>query len=414
MAASDLEEEAPIWWLRVKAAAERGASLIVINPRETKLERYANQVIRYSYSRETRTLLDLKDKENETFNLIKKAENLLIFFGFEGMDHKASRAFSRACANLLIENKKAGQINSGLIPVWPGANTQGAWEMGFEPADDLAASLEKAETLLVAGTDPAASGYASQLVNKFVIVFDLFQTETTEMADLVLPAAAPIEKSGTFTSGDRRLQLIEKALEPKGESLPDYLVVSKLANLIGHDIGQGDSADILGEIINNVSGYGSVTMAGLRNAPEQWPFVSKEALSFTGTVFKNTSGIGMYLDPAADPSKMKIEKVSQPRPKFSKGNIAVPIIRFYDLGIMIKSSTVLEPLLGSCRMMIHPDDAVKFGLDSGDQVEVKFENNAFRGQINLGETVPPGVLLVPRRMGAGLASPENVEIKKLD
>jgi len=414
VAASDLEEEAPVWWLRVKAAAERGASLIVINPRETKLERYAHQVIRYSYGRETRTLLDLKDKDKETFNLIKKAENLLIFFGFEGMDHKASRAFSQACASLLIQTKKAGKINSGLIPVWPGANTQGAWEMGFEPIDDLAASLDKAETLIVAGTDPAASGFASQLVNKFVIVFDLFQTETTEMADLVLPAAAPIEKSGTFTSGDRRLQLFERALEPKGESLPDHLVVSKLADLMGLDIIQGDSLVILNEIIKNVPGYGSVTMTGLRNAPEQWPFVNKEALSFTGTVFKNTSGIGMYLDPAGDPSKIKIEKVSQPRAKFSKDYLAVPIIRFYDLGIMTRSSAVLEPLLDHCRMMIHPDDAEKFGLDDGDQAEVKFKNNSFRGKISLDEAVPIGVVLVPRRMGAGLTSPENAEIKKLD
>ena len=65
VAASDLEEEAPIWWLRVKAAAERGASLIVINPRETKLDRYADHVIRYSYGKETRTLLDLPEKKKK-------------------------------------------------------------------------------------------------------------------------------------------------------------------------------------------------------------------------------------------------------------------------------------------------------------------------------------------------------------
>ena len=131
-------------------------------------------------------------------------------------------------------------------------------------------------------------------------------------------------------------------------------------------------------------------------------------------MFKNTSGIGMPLDPVGDLSKLKAEKVSQPRAKFTKGKLAVPVTRLYDLGIMTRSSEILEPRLESCQIMVHPDDAEKLGLRDGDQAEVKFEDNGFRGKICLDVAVPLSVILVPKRMGVGLTSPENTEIKKLD
>ena len=414
VAACDLEEEAPVWWLRVKAAAERGASLIVLNPRETKLDRYADQVIQYTYGKETRSLLDLNEKEKGAFQLIKKAENLLIFYGSEGMDYKASKAFSGACANLLIQMKKVGKPNSGLIPVWRSANTQGALDMGFEPAVDLAASFESAGTILIAGADPLGDGIISDVSGKFLIVQDLFLTETASRADLVLPAAAPTEKSGTFTSGDRRMQRFEAALPPRGESLPDYEIAAKLAHNLDLDTVQGDSTVILGEIIKNKPGYDSVSLAGLRYAPKQWPFVAKEALSFTGAVFKNTSGIGTQLLSSGDGSNLKQVKVSQPRAKFSKGTLAVPVTRLYDQGIMIRTSEVMGPRLDNQLLLIHPADGDKLDLVEGARAEIKVGDESYTGLIKLDARVPQGVILVPRSMGIPLAAPVNAEIKGLD
>lgn len=415
VAACDLAEEAPVWWLRVKAAAERGASLVVLNPRETKLDRYADQVIRYAYGKETRSLSDLKEKEKGAFQLIKKAENLLIFYGSEGMDYKASKAFSSACANLLIQTKKVGKPNSGLIPVWSGANTQGALDMGFEPpAGELAANFESAGTILIAGADPLGDGIISDLSGKFLIVLDLFLTETASQADLVLPAAATTEKSGTFTSGDRRLQRFEAALPPRGESLADYEIAAKLAHQLDLDLVQGDSTKILGEIIKNKSGYKSVSLTGLRHAPKQWPFVADEALSFTGTVFKNTSGIGTQLPSSGKASNLKLGKVSQPRAKFSKGSLAVPVTRLYDQGIMIRTSEVLGSRLESQLLIIHPADGEKLSLAEGARAEIMIGDESFEGLVKLDDKVPQGVILVPRSMGIPLAEPVNAEIKGLD
>ncbi len=414
VAACDLAEEAPVWWLRVKAAAERGASLVVLNPRETKLDRYADQVIRYAYGKETRSILDLKEREKDAFQLIKKAENLLIIYGSEGMDYKASKAFSGACADLLIQTKKVGKSNSGLIPVWSGANTQGALDMGFEPAGDLAASFESAGTLLIAGADPLGDGIISDLSGKFLIVLDLFLTETASQADLVLPAAATTEKSGTFTSGDRRLQRFEAALLPRGESLADYEIAGQLAHQLDLDLVQGDSTVILGEIIKDKSGYESVSLAGLRYAPKQWPFVANEALSFTGTVFKNTSGIGTQLPSSGKASNLKLAKISQPRAKFSKGSLAVPVTRLYDQGIMIRTSEVLGSRLESQLLIIHPADGEKLTLTEGARAEIMIGDESFEGLVKLDDKVPQGVILVPRSMGIPLTVPVNAKIKGLD
>ena len=414
VAACDLEEEAPVWWLRVKAAAERGASLVVINPRKTKLDRYADQIIRYTYGSETRTLLELNEKEKEAFQLIKNADNLLIFFGSEGMDFKASEAFSKACANMLIQNKKAGKINSGLIPVWSSANTQGALDMGFEPAGDLAARLSSADTLLIAGADPLGDGIISDVSGKFLIVQELFLTETASRADLVLPAAAPTEKSGTFTTGDRRMQRFEAALSPRGESLADHEIAEKIAHQLGLDLVQGDSLAVLEAIIKNQPGYGSVSIAGLRHAPDQWPFVAREALSFTGTVFKNTSGIGLQLPAAGDAKDLKLENATQPKAKFTKGTLAVPITCLYDHHIMIRTSEVLGPRLVNHSLIIHPADGEKHRLTQGVQAEIIIGDESYPGFVKLDDRVPQGVILVPRNMGIPLVAPVNAEIKGLD
>ena len=150
MVASDLEEEAPIWWLRVKQAAERGATLIVANPRHTKLERYASQVIRYTYGSEATTILAIINAMSAKQNFpkapkfqqggeaiktaaetISTAENLIVFYGSEGMGLEASQALAQACANLLVVTNHTHKVNNGLVGVWPHANDQGAWELGL-------------------------------------------------------------------------------------------------------------------------------------------------------------------------------------------------------------------------------------------------------------------------------------------
>ncbi|MEK6221179.1 MAG: molybdopterin-dependent oxidoreductase [Chloroflexota bacterium] len=157
--ASDLEEEAPIWWLRVKQAAERGATVIVANPRRTKLDSQAALSLHYDYGEESALVTALvssispkrpddsiavkkflKIKEIiAAGNLFAEADNAVVLFGSEGTSLAASQELSQAAANLLVATGHIGRVNNGLIGVWDKGNVQGAWDIGLRPSQDLAA-----------------------------------------------------------------------------------------------------------------------------------------------------------------------------------------------------------------------------------------------------------------------------------
>ena len=405
--ACDLEEEAPLWWLRVKAASERGATLILVNPRETRLDQYADHILRYDYGGETQAILDLIGKKSDASRSFKEAENGLVFYGSEGIGLAASKLLSQACVNLLIKSKHIGKKNSGLIPVWPGPNIQGAWDMGFEPVDNIRTTLSKAKNLIIAGADPIGDGSIENLNGKFTLVQELFLTETAAQADLVIPVLASPEKSGTFTSGERRVQRFEKALPTPGENLADYEFAAKLGHSLGLEY-PSTSEEILNEIIQNKPGY-EISLAALRQVPDQWPPVAKEALSFTGTVFKNTAGIGVQLN--SSDTKMKSRKVTVTKPKSRRGLYGVPITKLYDQGIMTRTSEVLAPRSLKNQVYIHPENAEKLGLSNLDQLTLSISGNEYEISCLLDRKVPVGFLLIPRSTGIPLEKPATVKIK---
>ncbi|MDH3943850.1 MAG: NADH-quinone oxidoreductase subunit NuoG, partial [Anaerolineae bacterium] len=173
--ASDLEEEAPLWWLRVKQAAERGASVIVANPRRTKLDLNAAHALRYEYGDEAALLEALaasispkkpalsaagkkllrQEGLKEAAQAFSQAENAVILYGSEGAGLAQSGALAQAAANLLVLTGHTGRANNGLIGVWDGGNVQGAWDMGLRPSETLADQLEAASAVYIAGADPA-------------------------------------------------------------------------------------------------------------------------------------------------------------------------------------------------------------------------------------------------------------------
>ncbi len=409
--ACDLEEEAPLWWLRVKAAAERGATLIVANPRETKLERSAEYILRYEYGEETQTVLDLLEKESKASRAFKEAENGIVLFGAEGMNFGSSQILVQACANLLIKTNHVGKTNNGLIAVWPEANTQGAWDMGFKPVENLPEVLKGAETLIIAGADPVGDGIVPDLKGKFLLVQELFLTETAAQADLVLPVLAVTEKSGTFTSGERRVQLFEPALPASGECLADHEIAAKLGQALGLEMIQGSAEQVLEEIIKHQPDYASFSLAALCEVPEQQPFVDKEALSYTGTVFKNTSGVGVQLPVAAENGKIPLERFTLPQKSFGNGLIAVPVTRLYDQGIMIHTSKILGPRLIKNQLIVNPIDGEKAGLSAGSRVDISLGERTYEAAVDLDQKVPEGVILIPRSVGIPLDGPENAALK---
>ena len=405
--ASDLYNEAPVWHLRIKQAAKRGATLIVVNARETKLERYSKFVVRYSYGDEVETVKGLAGKP-KIGEAISSAENLVVLYGSDGLGLEGSSALANACAGLV--KGRAGKPNNGLIGVWPHANDQGAWELGFRPASDLANRLAGKLVYVIAadpaGDDPklaeALKGAAT------VIVQELFLTETAKLADIVLPAQAYTERDGSFTSGERRAQRFYPAVPPQALVRPDFAITAQIAAGLGLDIEGRSASHVMNKLAASVKAFSGVSYLKLAEVTEQIPIVGRADLYYGGTTYENKQGLGVQLalnpGSSSDASEVKSEGLRPDEDQW----LAVPVTRLYDRGITVVTSELLRQHIGEISVLLNPESAKSLGVQPGDLLQV----NGVEAMVTLDETVPASVVLVPRSMGLPVGMPVVAELKK--
>lgn len=413
--ASDLYEEAPIWWLRVKQAADRGAALIVANPRGTKLDRFAKYSIHYAYGDEIKTIHDFA-KKSKISDEFAKAKNAVIFYGSEGLGVNGTSALASACADLLKESGHIGAGNNGLIGVWQRVNDQGAFEVGFRPVTDLEKAL-KGKAVYIVGADPVGDdpNLAKALKGaKFAAVQELRETATTEMADVVFPAQAFTERDGTFVSGERRVQRFHAALPPKGDSKPDYAITAMLAKQMGVIL-QGTSAAVVFEILaNSIEAFNELSYETLAQVKEQWPIVGRSDLYYGGATYENTKGMGVQLLPLAQAGGTvripKVRKEAALRPK-EKELLAVPINKLYDLGVTVRTADFLDQRIGEAFIAMNPATAKKFGVEAGRAVKIGFDGSGGEAALKLDDSIPAGVALIPRSMGIAIHEPAVARIQ---
>ena len=413
--ASNLYEEAPVWYLRIKQAAERGANLIVMNPRETKLDKHASLVVRYAYGDEVKTVNDLgrKSKISDSF---LKSENVVILYGSDGLGVSGSAAVASACAKLLNDNGFTGKPNNGLIGVWGRANDQGAWEMGFEVEEDLAKAL-KGKSVYIVGADPVADDpkLAKALEGaEFVVVQDVMETATTEVADVVLPAQAFTEREGTLTSGERRVQRFHPAVPVTGDSKADFSITSQIARHMGVIL-EGTSVSAVFDILAaSVKSFEGLNYARLAEVRPQWPIVGRGDLYYGGTTYENTQGMGVQLSAAATRGEKvnipKVQREAAPRPKENE-LLAVPVTKLYDRGTTVLPAGLLHERIGEASVILHPDAAEELGVEAGQTVNVSFNGVSGGAVVKLDDTIPVGVALIPRSMGLAIREPVAVKVK---
>jgi NADH-quinone oxidoreductase subunit G len=431
--ASDLHEEAPIWWLRVKQAAERGAKLIVVNPRYTKLERYASQVIRYNYGAEATTILaminTLSAKQNfpkapkitqggETVKTaaesITSAENLIVFYGSEGIGLEASQALVQACANLLMVTNHARKSNNGLIPVWPRANDQGAWEIGFRPLPNLMEALQQYEAIYITAADPAGDDPTlAETIRKagFVVVQDLFLTETAKLADVVLPAQPFTEREGTFTSGERRVQRFYPGVV-RHEYKPDYAITAGISKLVGLDV-EAVPLRIFNRLAAKVPAFAGINYRLLAQVTEQWPIVGRGDLYYGGTSYSNAQGLGMQLSLPSQMTTLIWPEI--PGVYISEGKLlAVPITILYDRGLTVMPSELLHQRIPQAHIAVNPENARYLKIADGAKVQFAIDGTSVEVLLQVNDQVPIGVVIVPRSLGVPLSSPQPIEIKVVE
>ncbi len=433
--ASDLQEEAPIWWLRVKQAAERGAALIVANPRPTKTDRYAAHFLRYPYGAEAAMILamlnaisakelklpggvkELSSKElKSAAQAFAQAEDAVVIFGSEGVGLDGSTALAEACANLLTATGHTGKPNNGLIGVWEQANTQGAWDMGFRPMGGLSEAMSVAKALYVAGTDPAGDDPAlSEAVQTagFVVVQDIFMTETAKLADVILPAQAFTEREGTYTSGERRVQRFYTAIPARPGTKPDFAITAELGARLDIELEKVAPSRALLRIAEKIDAYAGLTYRKLAQTVEQWPIIGRDDLYYGGTSYQNKQGLGVQTPSAAENGAAPSLSI----PDFPEavsadgGLLAVPITVLYDQSRTVAASEVLANRLTGPQVTLNPADAEGLGVAQDAQALVKLNDASFTVTAKLDPGVPEGVALIPRSVGIPITRPTPVKIQ---
>jgi NADH-quinone oxidoreductase subunit G len=467
VAASDLEEEAPIWWMRVKQAADRGATLVVVGGRPTKLDRYAAHVLRTAYGEETAALYALlaaaidksrtgrqvdglddllgklgnfkaDDVQQAAVDAISGAGNLVAIVGNEALSHEAGRALAQAAANLLIATGHVGRPNNGLLVVWAGANIQGAldmgvspnWGPGYQPADmpglDTIGTLnavksQSIKALYIAGADPAGDEPAAvEALNaaEFVVVQDMFLTETAMLADIVLPVQSFAEREGTYTNGERRVQRFYPAIPVMGHSRADWDIFREVAFELGQEeLVPAAPAAILLEIVQNVAQYAGITYQELAKVEPQWPDVGGTDLYYGGNAFQNTRGLGIQWptladDPDATLSVAWAEPVAAPTPSGDE-LLVVPINLLYDRETIFAKSEIVHQRVPLPYVTLHPADAERLGIASGDGIALKVNGSDVQVMAYVAEegsvgSAPQGVALLPMNLQSGGAPSQAV------
>jgi NADH-quinone oxidoreductase subunit G len=410
--ASDLEEEAPLWWLRVKQAAERGATLIVANARPTKTDAKATHSLRYDYGREVAAVMGMMVAgSSEAADTLAKAENAVILFGREGLDFAGSSALAQACANLLIATHHYGKANNGLIAVWPQANTQGAWDMGVKPGE---AMLTGAPAAWIVAADPVGDGRMSGKPAEFTVVQELFLTETAKLADVVLPAAAWTEREGTFTNGERRVQRFYPAVMAKGQA--DFQIAAEIGAQVGVTRSVPTHASlVMLEIARNIPAYAGLNYQELAQVEKQWPDVGGVDLYYGGTAYTNEQGLGVQLKSGAERGEVVASgKVEAHEPK-REGLTLVPTTLLFDRGTTFGRSVLMHPRLPQPYVELNAADAAKLGVKAGDTVTLAMDGVSTQVAARVAERgrAPEGIALMPQSLGLAVpAQPTRVTISK--
>ncbi|MBN2547705.1 MAG: NADH-quinone oxidoreductase subunit NuoG [Anaerolineales bacterium] len=452
--ACDLEEEAPIWRLRVKQAVQRGATLIVLNPRPTKLDRAASQSIPYPFGSAAASLaVMLGEAASDDLAPIQPAlaaaakafaaaSDAIILYGSEGMGLVETTTLARSCARLLQITNHYGRPNNGLLGVWPRANDQGAWEMGYQPAADLGAALQAAGALYIVAADPAGDDPAYQAAfggEKFVVVQDLFLTQTARLADVVLPAQSWIEREGSYTSGERRVQRYYPALQattalPPRATSPgsnraqvltalkptlegpqaDYTIPALIAERMNltEKLVSTSPAAVFARLAQEVAVFSGLSYQSLSEVAEQWPIVGRGDLYYGGATYENTQGLGVQLplaqgrsvDAAPPAAALKLPKL---------GLMAFPITRLYDQGTTLLPTGLLHERIGDPYVVLNAEDAGRLKIRDQSMVRIIFADQEGGAvvRVRLDAGLPERVILVPRSFGFPIHGPTPVEVK---
>lgn len=238
----------------------------------------------------------------------------------------------------------------------------------------------------------------------FLVVQDIFMTETAEFADVVLPAASAFEHSGTFTNTERRVQLVKKIFNPPGEAKPDWEIYSELAGKLGYDMNFSSSSGIMDEIAELVPSYAGIGHDRLENGGLQWPVKNRESygtkLLHTDEFIRGKGRFRIISWREKDPSEMHAYPYTL---------ITGRQREHYHTATMTSRSKVIGKLQKGGNIEMNPEDMESENLREGETVQVKSKTGSLNAPVKANPDIPHGVLFTTfhyRELGSNILTPE--------
>jgi len=417
-------EEQNVLAVPAKKAVREGAKLVVIDSRETELTRYATEWLRPRQGSEAlliagiaRAILDeaLEDQEfvgsridgDEelkqslwSFDLakvsrdtgieesqIRRAARIFadsdagaILLGNDGLDDAAAEQVVDAVVDLAAITGNLGKKSGGIYPLFQGANTLGARDMGATPGENglgvsamiagMATGNVKAALVMadgVSGYTPSLEGLPQALGNlDFLVVSAVLDSEITANADVVLPAATYAEQNSTVTNVERRVQMLRITAEPRNEEKTGWETVAAIATAIaGSNSGfdHSSASEVFAEISTNVANYSGLSHDRLQSGGVQWPSNTADDSDST-VLFSDASSKVSVVTLNYDDLAKSIENTSL---KFAPGRVLSQPER----DVTVRKPGEMNYIDREQLVQIHPDDAKSAGLNEGDTIQVK-------------------------------------------
>ena len=373
-----------------------------------------------------------KDLVREAAIAYAKADNAMEFHGLGVTEHYQGSKTVMLLSNLAMMTGNIGRNGVGLNPLRGQNNVQGAADMGVQPhqgagymdvndakvqdyytakygvkmpkkeglkiPEMINATLEGTfKALWIMGEDTLMTDPNSNHIRKsfeqldLLVVQELFMSATAEMADVVLPASSYFEKNGTFTNGERRVQRVNKVVEPIGNSKPDGQIIIDMMYKLGYKQPTGTkyiASDILAEIADVIPFMKGITWEGLAENGLQWP-VTKDGV---GTKL-------IHKDGNFKRGKGKFHHFNfEESPELLAHRDTYPFIlttarqlEHYNSGTMTRR-TDNQTLSPNDYLEINPLDAGKKNISEGDTVKIFSDRGSVEIPVKLNYTVKPGVV----------------------
>jgi len=313
------------------------------------------------------------------------------------------------------QNNVQGACDVGaLVNVYPGYQKvadpaarkkfERAWGVKLSPevGTTLVEMINAAETgeikaLYIMGENPMLSDPDINHVEKclksldFLVVQDIFLTETAQLADVVLPGVSTFEKDGTFTNSERRVQLGHQAVDPPGEARQDWWIVGEVARRLGYDgLTYGSPSEIMDEIASLTPIYGGISHERLGTQGLQWPCPDPD---HPGTpilhVGKFSRGLGHLSGVEWQPP------AEEPDEEYPFILTTARVLYHWHTGTLTRRSKGLEAIYPAAVAELNTEDAARLGIADGQMVKLTSRRGEVTAKVEVSDKIKRGVVFMP-------------------